>query len=64
MIGAAQNVQEPELHEPQRRLVPAWIEPHQARIAWVLEGALGTGRRLVAKHSDHAEAKARERRMN
>ena len=32
MVGAVEDVDEPELDEPQRRLMPARIEPHEARI--------------------------------
>ena len=37
MIGAVEDVEEPELHELQRRLVPARIELHQPGIAVELE---------------------------
>ena len=37
MVGAVEDVEEPELDESPRRLVPARIQPHEARIAGQLE---------------------------
>ena len=45
VIGAAEDVPEPEPHEAQRRLVPARIELHEARVALRLEDARRAGRR-------------------
>ena len=41
--------QKPELDEAQRGLVPARIEPHEARIAVELEGADGAAGRQEAQ---------------
>ena len=51
----------PSCTKRQRRLVPARIEPHQARIARELERALGAARRQEAQDRHDAEAEARER---
>ena len=40
MIDSIQDVKEAQLDEPQRRLVPTWIEPHQ------VPGRPGTRRRV------------------
>ena len=49
MIRAVEDVQESELHEAPRGLVPSRVEPHEAGIARELEHAFGAGRRLVAQ---------------
>src|SRR4030095_2524712 len=48
VIGAIENVQDPERHKAQPRLTPAWIEPDEPGIAGELERPLGTGRRQKA----------------
>ena len=45
VIDAVEDVEEPELDEAQRRLVPARVEPDEARVAVELEGAHGAARR-------------------
>ena len=50
MVGAVEDVEEAELDEPQRRLMPARIEPHEPGIAVELEGAHGAARRQEAQH--------------
>ena len=62
MVGAVEDVEEPELDELQRRLVPARVELHQPRVARKLEAAHGAAGRQEAEHGDRADAEAREPR--
>ena len=64
VVDAVENVREAERDEPQRRLMPARIEPHQARIADVLERALGAAGGHEAQHRRRAHAEPRERRLD
>jgi hypothetical protein len=64
VIGAVQDVGEPEANETPRRLVPAWIEPDEARVTAVFEGPFGRGWRLIAQDGDDVVAEARQRRTD
>ena len=64
VVGAVEDVQEARLDEAQRRLVPARVEPHQARIAVELEGALGAARRQEAQRRHDLQAQPREPRVD
>ena len=49
VVGAVEDVPEAGAYEAQRRLVPARVEPHEARVAVQLERALGAARRQEAQ---------------
>ena len=49
VVDALDDVPEARLHEAQRGLIPAWIEPHEPGIAVELEGADGAARRQKAQ---------------
>ena len=61
MIGPVEDVTEPQRDEPQRRLVPPRIQPHQPWIAVQLECAHRAVWRDDADDGDHAQAEPRER---
>ena len=48
-VDALDDVPEARLHEAQRGLIPAWIEPHEPGIAVELEGADGAAGRQKAQ---------------
>ncbi len=64
MVGAAQDMFEPHLHEPPGGLVPLRIQAHQPGIAFVLERADRAVRQDVAQHGHHAQAQTSELRVN
>ena len=49
VVDALDDVPEARLHEAQRGLIPAWIEPHEPGIAVELEGADGAAGRQKAQ---------------
>ena len=55
VVDAVQDVEEPQLDEPQGGLVPSRIEPDQARITGVLEGANNATGRQEPKDGDHSQ---------
>src|SRR5262249_13168652 len=60
MIDAVQDVQESQLHELQRRLMPSRIEPHQSGITTEFEGANRIVGRHESKHRQGTKSEARE----
>ena len=63
VIDPVEDVVEPELDELQRRLVPARIQPHQARVADDLEGAHGAARRQEPKNGHRPQSQSSEPRL-
>ena len=64
MIGAVEDVEEPELDEPPRCLMPARIQRHQPRVAFELVWTHDAARRQKAHHRDHADAEPIERHVD
>ena len=64
VVGAVEDVNEAELDEPQRRLVPARIEPDESRIPRQLERPFDAVRRTEAQRRHHANAQPRQRRFD
>ena len=54
----------PSLNEPERGLIPARIEPDQAHVARILEGADGAARRQEPQHRDRPLAEPRKPRVD
>ena len=63
VVDAVQDVLEAEGDEAQDRLMPARVEPDQAGVAGVLEGAHGAVRQDEPQHGDGANAEPPERRI-
>ena len=55
VVDPVQDVEEPQLDESQGGLVPSRIEPDQARITGVLEGANNATGRQEPKDGDHSQ---------
>ncbi len=64
VIRAVEDVPEPLLHEEEERLVPPRIEPHDARVAMHVEHALGRMGREKPHRDVHADAQARQPRLD
>ena len=64
VVDPVEDVREAERHEAQRGLVPAGVEPHEPRVADVLEDALRPVRRPQAQHRDRTQAEVREPRID
>src|SRR5215470_1803791 len=64
MIGPVQDVEEPRLDKPQRRLAPTRVEPDHARIASELEGANNSACRQEPHYSHHAQSQLRKPRVD
>jgi hypothetical protein len=60
VIGASQDVFEPQAHEAHRRLVPSRIKPDQSRIARKFKGAHVSRYWNESQHRYHTEAKSRK----
>ena len=56
MVGAVEDVLEAHRHEPERGLVPARVEHHDAGVAPQLERPLGPARREEAEDGDDPQA--------
>ena len=50
VVNAIQDVAEAQRDEPQRRLMPPWIEPDDPGISGVLERPLGPSRGQESEH--------------
>ena len=65
MVGAIEDMQKSQLHKPQRRLMPAWIERHQT---WIALELIGSHHRAAGRqkpqHRDHAGGQTLEPRAN
>src|SRR4029077_4183650 len=55
VISSVQNVPEACLNKPPGRLIPSWVESHQARIIGKLERPLCTARRKKTQGSQHSD---------
>src|SRR5712692_1747713 len=64
MIGAVENMEKTKAHEAHSRLVPPWIEVHEAGIAVEFERANSAGGRQKPQNGDDAKAQARKRWVN
>src|SRR6478752_3107545 len=61
VVDSVENVVEAERHEAKGRLMPSWIEPHEPRVAHILERAFGAVGRQEAQDGRRAYAETRER---
>ncbi len=64
MINPAENMQEPQIHKPQRRLEPSRIKPYQPRVTSELKGPNHATGGKESDHGHHAQSQPLERRMN
>src|ERR1043165_168961 len=64
VIGAVENVEEPQPDEAQHRLMPPRIEWHQSGVAFELVRADHTARRHEPQRRDNADAEAVERHVD
>ena len=64
VIGSVQDVEEAQLHEPQRRLMPPGIEPDDPRISRQLERPFDAAGRAEAQSRHHPNAQPRQGRFD
>ena len=64
MIGAVEDVEEAELHEPERGLIPLRVEAHEPGVALIFERAHGPARRQEPERRHDVQAEAAERRVD